>query len=186
MKTLRLILGIGFTLCAGTLSSQAHGYGYGYGCFPWWPLATFGLGFGLGALTQSHAPEYVYAYPAYTAYPAYSYTTYAPAQPVYAQAHAPAQPVYAKSAPPRPAKTVPAASTTANVAAVANPRPAASWVPSTPGAGHWVPDPKPYSYTEVATPKKTAIADNRAVPGVVETVTIKNSPGAVRVVVVNR
>jgi hypothetical protein len=183
MKTLRMIGWMGFTLCAGTLSSQAHGCGYGYGCFPFWPLLSFGLGFGLGAATAHSQPaQYTYVYPSYAAYPSSGYTSYAPAQPVYAQTYRPAQPTYAQNSQPRTVRTVAAVSQRPTVTAMARPQSSPAWAPSTQGAGHWVQDPEPYSYSPLAATRKTEPASMPAT----ETVSISQAPGSVRLVVVSR
>ena len=147
MKTIRLLVVTALALCAGTISSQAHGCGFGFrfgfSCLP------LGIGFGLGTGWSCQS------YGCY-AYPSYSYA-YAPAANyVSPLAEAPAVAV-APIDPPAPA-----------------------WVPSTAGAGHWVPEAQPYCYTPVAPAKKA----DAVLAG--QTVTTVQSPGGVRVYIVNR
>lgn len=134
MKRLSLILAVALTLGTGSMNVRAHGCGgwggwhggCGWGGCGWWPLATFGIGLGVGtAVGYASAPRY----PAYSysyVYPAYAY------------------------APPSSAYVVPVGSYArqpVNTPVVAPAPQVAVWVPSTPGAGKWVPDRNPYSYT---------------------------------------
>ena len=124
MKRIGLVTSMALALCAGTVNASANGC-----CF--WPFWAFGLGIGLGAAVTSAATAPRYSYPVYTypySVPAYSYHE----QP----------PVYAHHAPARPAQTAPAPTATP-----AEPERLA-WVPSSPGAGRWVPDPQPYRYVQ--------------------------------------
>jgi len=106
------------------------------GCcfFPFW---AFGLGIGLGAAVTAAAsgPKYVY--------PVYSYPY---ASPPYGYYYAP-RPAYSHPAPAAPAQPAPGQTDPAQTA----PEPdlqAHAWVPSSPGAGRWVPDPHPYRYVQ--------------------------------------
>ncbi len=122
MKKFALTLALVLTLGA---KAMAHG------CWCFWP--GFGIGVGLGGLCGvslgvgvgcgwscgACCPVYGYAY----SQPSYGYSQPAYAPPAYGYAADYADP--------------PAAA----------PSPSYIWVPSTPGAGHWVPDPAPYSYT---------------------------------------
>jgi hypothetical protein len=59
-----------------------------------------------------------------------------------------------------------------------------TWIPSTPGTGHWVPDPAPYSYTvsgetDTFSKPSSVVVTNR-------TTTITHSPGNVPVYVFTR
>lgn len=124
--------------------------GVGFCFWPLWPLS-LGVGVGLGcAASTYHSCSSAYSYGP----AAYAYTT---------------PPVYA--APP-----IPAAPVVVETPAPANP----AWVPSTPGAGHWVPDPAPYSYSENAAPKPRAAAALSP-----QSVTVTTSPGNVKVYVVS-
>ena len=116
-----------------------------------WPLLTFGLGVGLGAAVSS--PHYVYPT-----------STYVPA------AYVPPPVSYA---PPATASPAPVAQTA--------PPPAPLWVPSTPGAGHWVQDPAPYRYEPAVTARTVTPPPPRP-----HQVTVTDGPGSVRVYVVNR
>src|SRR3974390_1885476 len=142
MKRLNLVLATALTLSFGSLNTFAHGYcGHGGGC-GWWPFWSFGIGLGVGtAIGYSAAPRYpVYAYP--YAYPVQAYT-YAPATAVHT---APASSSYAQP--------------TGNPHGTPRAPQMAVWVPHTPGAGKWVPDPNPYSYT----PSEAAVASNTGIP----------------------
>jgi hypothetical protein len=158
IKAIRLLLGIVVTLCAGTINSQAHGCGFGI---------SFGfscLGIGIGFGTGWHCPSYgcYYEYPGYS-YPSCAYD-YAP-------------PAYGCASSANCASQV-AAQPAAPVASIDPPTPA--WVPSSAGAGHWVPEPQPYCYTPAAPASKadTVIASR--------TVATIQSAGGVRVYIANR
>jgi len=123
MKRVALIVGIALTLSGGTGNLRAHGGCYGF--WPFWPLAV-GAGIAIASIASAHSqasPVYVYEPPGYP----------------YANGYAPAHP--APGSTPAPQSSVsgnpPAESSAADLTA---------WVPSSPGPGHWVPDPQPYSY----------------------------------------
>ena len=151
MKRIGLVLSIGLSLCAGSLNVQAHGCGF-------WPFWGFGLGLGVGAALSWPAYSCAYAYPAYT----YGYPPYAYAPPAYAYDPPVAQAPVRTPPPPAP-----------------QPPPPPVWNPSTPGAGHWVPDPTPYRYV----PSSAAGAAATSPP---ETVTVTRSVGGVPVYTVSR
>ncbi len=138
MKRIALISSVVLAICASPVGALANGCGTGFS-FGFWPFFGFGIGFGLGASCGYPAygcysypysyPAYAYSPPSYTYSPVYNtYTTSAPSQ---APAPAPApqvqQPDSQSSAP----------------------------LFSSPGVGHWVPDPQPYSYTPQAVLVKT-------------------------------
>ena len=103
-----------------------HGYGSYCGGYPWWPGLAIGIG--LGAICSSiwHSSSgYANSYD----YPAVSYA-YAP--PTHGTGEAATQ----------PATPLAPAVQEALVTKV--------WVPSSPGAGKWVPDATPYSYSPTA------------------------------------
>jgi hypothetical protein len=138
MKKLGILLATALTLSTGSVRVQAHGCG---GC-DWWPFAAFGLGLGIGsAVTYATTPRY----------PAYSYTYVYPP---------PSVPAYAPPSAPQAAPTSVYARHPVSLPAIAHapqhaiyaPQVAACWVPSTPGAGRWVPDPNPYRYAPVIAP----------------------------------
>jgi hypothetical protein len=105
-----------------------------HGCWGFWPGFSVGIGLGgvFGCSLGVCAGCGCYCG---CGYPAYSY---AYSQPACAYS----QPAYA-CAPP--------------TGYVDPPQPSA-WVPRTPGAGRWVPDPTPYSYTPRATTTRPAEA----------------------------
>ena len=150
MKKLGILLAISLTLSTGSFRVHAHGCG---GC-DWWPFAAFGLGLGIGS-----AVTYAATTPRYPAY-SYTYVYPQPSAPAYAPPSAPqAAPtsVYAR----RPVS--PPATAHAPQPAIYAPQVATCWVPSTPGAGRWVPDPNPYRYAPVIAPsglpsERTAVA----------------------------
>jgi hypothetical protein len=123
------------------------------GCCGFWPFIPLVMGLGFGLAAAASSQSH--------AYPAYVY----------------AGPTYSYYYPP----------------AAANPTPAAPyvntevrsdvWIPSTSGAGHWVPDPTPYQYSEAQTAPsfKVPVRDNSGY-----TVTVARSPGKVPVYVVSR
>lgn len=143
------------------LSPSALGGGYHGGhCDGWWFAPGLAFGLGLGALsayswsTREYYPPYSYTY----SYPAYGcVASQPPRTPV------PADLPQAETAQPQPAPAP-------------EPQPQ-HWIPSSPGAGTWVPDPEPYSYTPTqpasAKPSKTAPAN--------ETVSVTTSLGGVTV-----
>lgn len=170
MKILGLILSIAFTLGTGTINARAYGgwrggYGgwhggywhgggwYGGGC-SFWPSFTFGLG--LGALA---------AYPWYR-YRTCNYVYYSPAS-----SYVYRQPAYTCSPPANPAP--PAAVLRQAPKAPENP----VWIPSSQGAGQWVPESNPYRYSPA--PKPSGASPVPAAPP--EAVTIAKSPGGVPV-----
>ncbi len=126
MKRTALVLGIAATLTGGSMNASAHG-----GCFGFWPIWPFafgaGIALGTAACYDSYCyPRYVYAPPAYP----YAYT-YSYPQPVYGYNPTAIQaPAAVAARPPMD----PAASQVASA------------MPALAGAGHWVPDPQPYSY----------------------------------------
>ena len=152
MKRTALILGIVLTLSGSTTNLRAHGGCYGF--WPFWPLALFGAGLAVASVASANSsPTYVYAPPAYPYGYAYSY----------------AQPQHSYAAPPAQAPAAPAHYEVA------------SWVPSTPGAGHWVPDPTPYSYNPAVETKVVVSAPEPAT-----LVTVNRSAGNVPVYTVAR
>ncbi|HWW02912.1 MAG TPA: hypothetical protein VNZ64_24645 [Candidatus Acidoferrum sp.] len=154
MKRIALVASMALTLCAGTLSAEAHGCWRG-GCF--WPFWSFGLGWGLGAAYSY--PAYRYSYP----YPAYSYY-YPP-------------PVYAYNPPVSYAPPAPPATPAQPAARELEPQ---VWVPSSPGPGKWVPDPEPYRYV----PPASSANAQPARPVNPQTATSTTSPGGVPIHVV--
>ena len=129
MKRTSLILGIALTLSSSTANLRAGGC---CGFWPFLPLAFAGIAIASAASAHS-SPTYVYAPPPYPyGYP-YSYP----------QSHAPDQ---------QPAQ-VPSGATAPAMSSVEQ---GSHWVPSSPGAGHWVPDPTPYVYAPVAQSKLVA------------------------------
>ena len=151
MKTLRVRLGIVAALLGGTVVSQAHGCG-----FPFVPFWSFGLGWGLGAATAMATAQPYPVYPVYTSpRPDWSYR--------------------AEEAPAASQQTAPVQE------AAPEPPPSALWFPSTPGAGHWVPDPTPYSYTPATV--EHVKPESEPAP---TTVSTSSFPGNVRVYVVTQ
>ena len=133
-----------------------HGCGPYWGCGPWWP--GLAIGFGLGAITTAAAashPTYVYSYGA-------PVVSYASAPVAYAARTVPTQPVAA------PAPAIQESLVTK------------VWVPASRGAGRWVPDPNPYSYTASA---ESAVAKVAAPANAPPLVAANKSPGGVRVFV---
>ena len=148
MKRTALILGIALTLSGSTANVRAHGGCYGF--WPFWPLVV-GTGIAIASIAsaQHSSPTYVYVPPAYPygyAYPAHS-SNLQPSQ-------------------TRPAAVANATSTFEQ---------ASRWVPNSPGAGHWVPDPTPYNYG----PGTPALATGVQPTG--QLVTINRSAGDVPV-----
>jgi hypothetical protein len=152
MKRTAIILGIALTLSGSTVNLRAHGGCYGF--WPFWPLA-LGAGIAIASVASAHsAPTYVYVPPAYPyGYP-YSYS-----QPHNSQASA------VDSAP---------VVTTLNQSS--------RWLPSSPGAGHWVPDPAPYTYD----PRNQAKVIASSVQPVTEVVMVTRSAGNVPIYTVGR
>lgn len=152
MKRIALALGAALTLLANPITVNAHGGCFGF--WPFWPLA-FGTGIALGTAAyhdSCYYPRYVYAGPPYAYYPYRAApTTYVTTVP-----GAPAPIVNDMPAPPTSA-------------------PAADWVPSSPGPGHWVPDPHPYAYAPGKPEQRLPVA---AMPAA-QTVTVTSSPGKV-------
>ncbi len=146
MKTIRLILGTALILCTSTVRAPAHGCGFGF--YVGIPFLV-GIGFGIGAGCAYPAYGCAYHYPAYPYYPHPAYAYNPPAN--YA-------PPLAATPEPSPAAPVVTQSPV--------------WVPSTPGAGHWVPDPQPYQYAPpvAAKPPPSATSDPA------QTVTVTKSP----------
>ena len=167
MKTIRHILSIALILCANGAGFEARACGVSLSlCVP---FVSLGIGFGLGGHCGGPAIGFGIgascAGPAYGC--AYGYPGCAYPQPAYAS-DPPANYALAATASPAPAAP-PVAETPA-------------WVPSTPGAGHWVPDPEPYSYTPGPTVKRTSAVS----AGTPQTVTVSRSAGGVPVYSVNR
>ena len=158
MKRTALILGIVLTLSGSTSNLRAHGGCYGF--WPFWPLALFGAGLAVASVASAHSsPTYVYAPPAYPYGYAYSY-----AQPQHSYVAPPAQAPAPTSAPAAPAHYE-----------------ISSWVPSSPGPGHWVPDATPYSYSPGVQTKMVVSAAEPAT-----FVTVNRSAGNVPVYTVTR
>jgi len=156
MKKIGLILSLVLTFGG---NAMAHGCWCGWG---FWPSFSVGLGlggvFGCSLACPCCCCSCGYGYPAY-GYPAYSY---AYSQPAYAYSYAPAANyVDPPAAVPGPARA---------------PEPS-GWVPSTPGAGKWVPDPAPYSYT----PPVSATSPAQAKPALRQVVTSTCSPEGIPV-----
>ena len=154
MKRIVLVATTGLALCAGTMTAGANGC-----CF--WPFWAFGLGIGLGAaVTAASTPKYVY--------PVYSYPYAPPAYSYYYPPH----PVYTHPASIAPAATAPELDYQAH-----------SWVPSTPGAGRWVPDPQPYRYVQ-SNESQPVKPLSQVYPMTVSTFSTVSSPGGVPVHVI--
>ena len=153
MKRISLILGIALTLSSSTANLRAGGCGGCCGFWPFLPLA-FGAGIAIASAASAHSsPTYVYVPPPY--YYPYSYPQ--------SQAPSSQQPV------PNPSgSTAPAMSSLEQ---------ASRWVPSSPGAGHWVPDPTPYVYKPVAQSKLVATNARPAT----QLLTVNRLPGQVPV-----
>ncbi len=130
------------------------GYGgcyYGGGCNNFWPGLAIGLG--VGALTTALVSSSQHSDTVYYAVPTPVYTYNPTAVSTTAAAPPPPQPVVAKSV---------------------------VWVPSTPGAGQWVPDPEPYAYFAAApSPKPKTVVISTTV--VAATVSRTSSAGGVPV-----
>jgi hypothetical protein len=150
MKRTSLILGIALTLSSSTANLRAGGC---CGFWPFLPLAFAGIAIASAASAHS-SPTYVYAPPPYP----YGYPY------GYPQPHAPSQ---------QPAQ-VPSGATAPAMSPVEQ---ASHWVPSSPGAGHWVPDPTPYVYQPVAQNKLVATSARPAT----QLVTVNQSAGHVPV-----
>lgn len=149
MKRIGLVLGIATTLCTTTINAGAHGGCFGPCFWPLWPLS-FGVGVALGSASCDEYygyPRYMYSQPYY----AYSYT----------------QPSYMYGSPARSPSPLPPTTTVTQQPA---------WVPSTPGVGHWVPDPAPYT-----SPAIIGGASARISSGTNEIVTITRSVGNIPV-----
>jgi hypothetical protein len=147
MKTNRFVLCVALTLSATTASFQARACGFGF--HVGLPCISLGVGLGLGLGCSYPVYECGYGWPAYTyAQPTY---TYGPAADY-----------------PSPAATAPAAPVVSQPSA---------WAPTTPGVGHWVPDPAPYRYTPAPAARRTSAA----APPAAETVTVTSSLGGVPV-----
>ena len=117
MKTKRLMTSLALVLTMGTaVSASACGIGFHLDL----GFLSFGLGFGFGR---------PYPYPAYACHYGYGYPACGYAHPPYA---------YDAGA----NYSQPAAVTATAPSVPETPM----WVPSTPGVGHWVPDPTPYQY----------------------------------------
>jgi len=144
------------TLSAGGMNARAHGGGCYGGCFwPFIPLA-FGIGAAVAAAASSHSqPVYVYAPPSY--------------------------PYYSPPVSSAPASAAAAYEPAANHLVAAS-QPPPVWFPSSPGAGHWVPDPMPYSYATRAL-VNNGVKRPTAREG--QTVTVTHSPGTVPVYVIS-
>ncbi len=180
MKKLAIALIAVLTLSSSAVAGLHGGVGFrfGGGHYRHWQgggrfWAPFGLGLGLGALLSwplYYGPDY-YCAPGYdfwyaSPYPAYSYV---PAPP--ASLYRPPAVHYSATVPiPDPPKPAPQASATT------------AWVPADRGAGKWVPDPAPYSYTPGAA-KPSAQAPFSETPCVV---TITHSAGGVPIYIVGR
>src|SRR5262249_27871320 len=156
MKRTALILGIALTLSGSTANVRAHGGCYGF--WPFWPLA-LGTGIAIASIASAHStPTYAYVPPAYPygyAYP---------------------QPPHPSNAQPSQAPTAASAPVTATFDQ------ASRWVPSSPGAGHWVPDASPYTYDPGA--QNRVIAASAQPAG--QLVTINRSRGDVPVYTITR
>jgi hypothetical protein len=160
MKRISLLLGIALTLSSGTANLRAGGCGGCGGC-AFWPFALFGAGVAIASAASAHSsPTYVYAPPPYPYYYPYSY----PQSPA-PSSQQPAQDPSGSTAP-----------------AMSSLEQAARWVPSSPGAGHWVPDPTPYVYEPVAQSKLVATSAQPAT----QLVTVNRSAGQVPVYTVTR
>lgn len=150
MKKKQMLLALGLVLGASPLNVQAHGCWSGCG---FWPFFGFSLGFGLASSYADY--EYyrhypVYSYPAYAAYPVNAVAT----DPPVTRVPAPTPP------PPVPEPT--------------------RWVPSTPGASHWVLDPSPFSYSP-----STVAKPQTPIPAP-QTVSVTHSKDGVPVYVIGR
>ncbi|HVV73843.1 MAG TPA: hypothetical protein VHI52_20435 [Verrucomicrobiae bacterium] len=155
MKRTALVLGIGLSLLAKPVDVKAHG-----GCFGFWPL--WPLAFGAGVALSSAAYYDSYSYPRYVyAPPAYPYYTYN-------------YPATSSVAVPPP-QALPSSPQL-------NPPPAPAWVPSYPGAGHWIPDPQPYSYTPQPARHQASAAQSHSG----EKVTITRGAGGIPVYTVGQ
>jgi len=155
MKRTALILGIALTLSGSTANVRAGGC---CGFWPFWPVA-FGT-IAIASIAAAHSsPTYVYVPQAYP----YGYA--------YPQPQHPASPPSSQTP---PASSAPAMSTFEQ---------ASSWVPNSPGAGHWVPDPTPYSYNPGA---QTKVIAGTTQPAAAQLVTPNRSAGDIPVYTVTR
>lgn len=134
MKTKRFVLGVAVALCSGMTAFQAQACGIHFGFSL--PFISFGIGLGLGAPYAYPACGYSYPHSAY----AYAPSAYAWNQP----ANYDIPPMTDASPAPVVAQTP-------------------TWVPATPGVGHWVPDPVPYSYRPVVAAAQKAPASTPVV-----------------------
>ncbi len=145
--TLSLVLALG-------ANAMAHGHWHVCG---FWP--SFSVGIGLGGVFGCSLGTWPGCCYCGSGYPAYGY---AYSQPSYAYAYPPpANYVDSPAAAPSPARA---------------PEPS-YWVPSTPGAGRWVPDPTPYSYT----PAVSATRPAQATAALRQVVTVTTSPDGIPV-----
>lgn len=159
-KRLALLFGLVFSLAGPTAGYGYHGYAYygGHGCGGWSFVPGLALGLGFGTLWSSYACR---------DYPSYSYSYYYPS-PSY---------VYSQPSTTPPSTTAPGSSAQVEASQPAQSPEPQPWVPSTPGAGSWVPDPQPYSYSPTQnTPPKPA---NSRVPS--QATAITTSAGGVPV-----
>jgi hypothetical protein len=132
MRKIGLTLGLVLVLGGNAMACRCC-------CWGFWP--SFSIGFGLGGLFGCSVGLGPGCYCGWgCGHPAYSYAYPGPAYP-YAYA------------PPATYLDPPAAA----LGPVKAPEPT-PWVPSTPGAGRWVPDPAPYSYTPAPSAPKPAEA----------------------------
>jgi hypothetical protein len=175
MKAIRNVCGLALVLCTSGAGFEAHACGVGFSFCV--PFLSFGIGLGLGAPCAGPAYGCAYGYPAYTyAQPAYACAP--PASYIPPVAAAPAAPAVAETP---------------------------VWMPSTPGPGHWVPNPEPYNYVPGQTAGRpnaagtersqtTVVAPNSQTPDSKlqtrtasrQTVSISTSPGGVPVYFVSR
>ena len=151
MKKIGLTLSLVLALCG---SAMAHGCWHVCG---FWPSFSIGVGLG-GAFGCSVACPCCCCTCGYP-YPAYSYVY---AQPSYPYAYAPAANYF------DPPAAVPSPARAPELT---------GWVPSTRGAGGWVPDPTPYSYR----PPVSATGPAQAKPALRQVVTSTCSPEGIPV-----
>jgi len=156
MKRTALLLGIALTLSGSTANVRAGGC-----CFwPFWPVAFGTIAIAsIAAAHSSPSPTYVYVPPAYP----YGYA--------YPQLQHPANPPLPQTP---PASSAPAMSTFEQ---------ASHWVPTSPGTGHWVPDPAPYNYDPGV---QTRVIASSTQPAARQLVTMIRSAGHVPVYTVTR
>jgi hypothetical protein len=133
MKTIRFVLGIAAGLVFNTIAVQAQPCGIHFGFNL--PFISFGIGLGLGVPGAPCSWRDCGGY-------GYPYSAYAYAPPVYPwnQPTAYIPPVAADAS---PAPTVAQTST---------------WVPASPGVGHWLRDPEPYSYQPTVIAKDAPVS----------------------------